>query len=192
MSSFFSATVLVAIGIFVIRELLEAMRRRKVDGRRKLAIKSLLSAEIERNNYAVRTLREIIKKIDEGLLTNETIEIGRDPNGRSRIKVSIKAGWISWQVPQVHSEVLAKNIMDLAVLDKFMFELALKTLDQVSELDHLRGNLVEQVTLRSEGQLDHLGSFSAYANHTLDQTHERLQRLYVMCTGRNLEAIRVR
>lgn len=192
MNGFFSTTVLVAISIFIVREVLEAMRRADVNGRRKLAIKTLLAAEIERNNYAVRTLREIISKVDEGLASKEKIEIMRDPNGRSRIKIGIKLGFISWQVPHVHQEVLAKNIMDLALLDKFMFELALKTLDQLSELDHLRGSLIEQVTLRSEGQLEHLGSFSSYANRVLDDTHEKLERLYSLCTGRTLAAVRVR
>lgn len=192
MSDFFSATVIVAIAIFVLREIRDAMRRGKADGRRKLAIKTLLAAELERNNYAIRTLREVVKKVDEGVATDATIDISREGNGRPRIKVAIPAGWISWEIPRLHSEVLTKNIMDLALLDKFMFELALEAVDQIAELENLRGSLVEQVTRHSEGQLSHLGSFSAYANHTLDGAHDRLERLYIMCTGRKLEALRVR
>ncbi len=62
---FLPATVIVAIILFFVKELLEVNRRRKANARKRLAIRRLVADEIERNNWTIKRLREGISELEQ-------------------------------------------------------------------------------------------------------------------------------
>ena len=189
-------TVFAAVLIFFLKELFEFLRRYRGEVRKKEALRILLARECELNNWAIKSLKEIINSMVSGLAEDkltvfEVIDSrvagflfrAKDQSG------SLKRGST---IPAVHREVMSKNILEIAVLDKKLFEALQPAFDATATLEHVRQSLVYYLAPDDEHDMIHRDGFLEYGLTELERTFVPLNNLYKECTGKELSSHRLR
>lgn len=190
-------TAVVAIVVFAIKETLEHFRRRSADRRKLAGLISLLARECELNYATIKLLRHIVEKIpnDEHPDPQFSLSIGWKPSGRPYARVLSESRGMQWQlgIPQVHRELMSKFLLDVATLDKRLFELMEPAYDGLAEVEHVRESLLnfeeEVESMRPE---DYLAGLADYASGELQGAEDALRKLYTYCTGKPLTRHRLR
>ena len=196
-TSWLPTTALVALVIFVIKELLEAWRRYSSESRKLRAIKELLARECELNHWAIRSLRSIADELREvaNFDSFEAFSIEYAKSGRiyACIDSEAKGNYTKTAVPIIHQEQLTKHLLEVATLDKALFGFVEPALTAVAELQHVRESLLYHGS-SEEGDLArvHGQGFSEYAIKEIEDARLTIAALYRACTKRELSEIRLR
>ena len=198
------ATVLAAIVIFLAREILELLRRRSSEKRRVQAIKTLLAREIEQNNWAIKSLKNILAAISSTVIEEVEEEIEEsdhsverfegkaevvlDKLGSYRFRLRYKNGSLlsSVMLPAIRTAELTKVMLEVATLDRRLFEKLEKAYDATSELAHVRDLLITHVNNDEPETEGWLGPFVHYAEAELATIHAELTELYAACTHKKV------
>lgn len=144
-SSLLPITALVAVVIFIAKEVIEAVRRWQGNARRKTAFRKLLARECELNHWAIRALRSICSDLVE--LPNAhlhavfTIEYPKSGRVYACIDSEAKGQFGKSAVPVIHNAQLEKNLLDIATIDEGLLKVAEPALSAVAELEHVRESL---------------------------------------------------
>lgn len=189
----FPITVIVAISLFLIKELVELYRRVMADKRKISAMKKLLANEIERNNWVITSLKRHLKGVQSDWLESDYKVINTQSRGY-RIEVSRDGGSVGGSpVFEVSTTVFDKILFELPVLDVSLFELAEKAYEGIAEVKHLSDSLVENI-INQKGHIspDFIIGFSEYALEELEYSHKALCELYRKCTGKDLTSHKLR
>jgi hypothetical protein len=181
------STVIVAIILFVIREILEWNRRRRANNRQIEAFKTLLARECELNRWALERLdRALIEMSGQSQAELESdYEIERRTSGKIFFRNDDGS---SWPLPETHSDFMRDNMFAVAALDETLFPLLEAAYDSVIDLTHVRDSLIEYM----EEADQHLEAFIDYGRNELADVKAELEKLYLACTGSQLETGRVR
>jgi len=190
-------TALVAIVIFVAKEVIESFRRYGADRRKVQALRTLLARECELNLWTIKLLRGIVLPFStpDDPSTPKALSVGVTGGGVPYAKISSEDGTYVAQmgVPPVHRELMSKFLLDIATLDKLLFSFTEPAYDELAEVEHVRESLLnindrpEQIPAR-----EFVLGFSQYAVDVLQKAERRLGALYVHCTGKPLEQHRLR
>ena len=183
--------VVVAVAVFLAREGLEAWRRFKSNSRKLQAIRKLIAADCERNNFALNRMLGQVADIAEGLTKGAVISIEQTARGIPRLAIREVDEELasSSPVPTLYTKNLEKYLFEAASLNKELFEFMEKTLDGLAEAEHIREGIVEYV---SEDPF-HLSGFAEhFAPRELDNSLDSVRDLYFHCTGEPLATSRVR
>lgn len=138
-------TVISAVSLFVIKEIVEIIRKLKARQRKISEIKSFLVEEIELNHWVwlqFSALVETIKDSPEG----KKYDILSSKSGYERfefIKPDGSGGGKSF--PKVSEIYYQKVILDIAELDKVFYEKSIEYNKAIAELHHVRGNVYESI-----------------------------------------------
>jgi hypothetical protein len=193
-TSLIPITVVAAFFLFVIKEMVEWLKRWRADKRKVVAIKILLARECELNKWTLLKVREAIKDIKETFEEKDGAEysIQRTPPDKITFRETIEGESGSWPLTPTYTDLMSKQILDIAILDKKLFADLEGAYDAVLEMRHVREMLINY--LESENEIDriHFEAFPEYALGELDDTEESLERLYKACTGKPLQTIRLR
>ena len=189
---FLPATVIVAIVLFFVKELLEANRRRKANARKRLAIRRLIADEIERNNWTIKRLRNGISELEHAIDEPKSIlSIRTGVLGERYLRHEISGKLHSeFPIGKVHSEALSGSLLELAMIDEQIFDKALEASDATKELDHVLKSMIELVSNAAGPIVD--DGFSEYALKEIANCEKTLSDFYKNITGRNLEGHRIR
>lgn len=195
--SILPVTALIAVLVFISRETLEFIRRRNGDRRKLHALTALLARECELNLWSIKTLRRIFSEIntDESGDSQILAEIERTLSGRSFAKIVSDDGGIEAHIgiPKVHRELMSKFLLDVATLDKGLFEVMEPAYDGLAEVEHVRESLMNvQDAPEFIGQDGYLKGLARYALDELQQAENALAKLYTYCTGKPLTKHRLR
>jgi hypothetical protein len=186
-------TVIVAIGLFVLKELLEWTRRSRADLRKIKAFKTLLMRECELNNWAHRRIADAISNIRSNITSQEIYQysIKKRDSGKIFFEERHDEHSSSWPLPPVRIELMSKLMLDVAMLDDALFVALDGAYDASVELNHLRQGLIDFIDDNDEV---HLEGFVDYALSELPDVHAGLESLYKACSGKELtrEATRIR
>lgn len=79
--------------------------------------------------------------------------------------------------------------MEVALVDKRIFEDALSALDAIAEMEHVLKGILEY---SEDRELPFLEGFAEYANRKLDDSEAVLATLYTKLTGKPYEEFRLR
>ncbi|HEX4043792.1 MAG TPA: hypothetical protein VHY10_19005 [Xanthobacteraceae bacterium] len=188
---FVPITVLAAVCLFIAREILEFIRRRNANGRRTAAIKTMLARELELNNWTITRLQMTFDDIrDNEGHTDLLVSFSR--RGQVFYKTKKHDHVASWPIPEVHSDVLSKHILDIATLDSTLFRAAQTAYDATAELLHIRESLVQALHDEDPDIPQDLESFVEYARRVVEQITPDFADLYRQCTGKPFDAERIR
>jgi hypothetical protein len=196
-TSWLPATALVAVIIFVVKELLEVWRRYSSESRKLKAIKELLARECELNHWAIRSLRSIADELNAvaDLDSVEAFSIEYAKSGRiyACIDSEAEGNYSKTAIPVIHKEQLTKHLLEVATLDKALFGLVEPALTAVAKLEHVRESLLYHGS-SEEGDMarSHAQGFSEYATKEIEDARLAIFALYRACTGRELSDIRLR
>lgn len=190
-------TAIVAIAIFAAKEVLEVVRRWKGDQRRLLALKTLLARECELNLWSVKTLRRIALEIDTTERPNPdtVVTIEKTNGGRPYALVLVENGQAGarYPIPRVHRDLMSKLLLEVATLDKALFQAMEPAYDALAELDHVREKLLGAPDAPEElGQTSYLEGLAGYALDEIKEAEDALALLYKHCTGDELTKHRLR
>lgn len=190
-------TAVVAVVVFIIKEVLEYFRRRGADKRKIAALIALLARECELNYWTIKSLRRIVAEIstEESPNPQFRLTIERKSSGRPYAKVVSEDGKIESHsgIPKVHRELMSKFLLDIATLDKKLFEVMEPAYDALADLEHVRETLVnidDEVGLIPRD--DFLSGFAGYAVVELKDAEVALGALYKYCTNKPLTQHRLR
>jgi hypothetical protein len=190
-------TALIAIVVFICRETLEFFRRRNGDQRKLRALTALLARECELNFWSIKTLRRIFSEVHTTENENPQIkvEVKRTPSGRPFARIVSDDGGTESHVgiPKVHRELMSKFLLDVAMLDKKLFEVMEPAYDGLAEVEHIRESLMNvQDAPEFIGESDYLEGLAGYALDELQEAEKSLASLYKHCTGHALTKHRLR
>lgn len=189
------ATALVALLIFVAKEMLEVARRSSAERRRKEALRALLARECELNHWAIQSLRRIAGGL-KGLVrpASEAFRIEFAKSGRVYACVDDEEGGAGFKIPLpvVHKVHLQGSLLDIATLDKKLFVLAEAALTAIAELEHVREGFLYHGSAEDEEEREHADGFAEYAIGELEDAFVSISALYKECTGAELSGARIR
>lgn len=93
----------------------------------------------------------------------------------------------------IHRDVMSKNLLDVAQLDKRLFEVLQPAYDAVSDLENVRSDLLYYVTSEDDQEADLLMEFvENFAISELERIHAVFNALYLECCGNALTKSRIR
>jgi hypothetical protein len=177
----------------MIKEVVELWRRVMADKRKISAIKKLLSSEIEKNSWVVKSLKQHLKGIQDNWHISDYKVVNAYP---SKCRIEVKrndGGGGGSPIYEVSTTVFDKIVFELPVLDSSLFQLAQKAYESVAEIKHVSDSLVEHILTKEEHiSPDFIISFCQYALEELDDSHQCLADLYKKCTGNELTSHKLR
>ncbi|AKO96896.1 hypothetical protein MALG_01722 [Marinovum algicola DG 898] len=185
-------TVLSALLLFFAKEVLEGFRRRRATSRKRKAMRRLLKDELERNKWALRSLHDCVNTL-EGMAhrPGSVLIIKTNPlGGRSMRREGKESGdYSEHPVPKIHSYFLKGNILEIALIDREIFELALEGIDAIAEMEHILKGILEY---SEDREAPFLEGFAEYAHNELNDSEKALAALYTKITGKPYEEFRLR
>ena len=196
-SSLLPITALVAVVIFIAKELIEIVRRWRADARRRAAFRTLLARECELNNWAIRALRHIVNDL-KNLPNIEsplafTIEYAKSGRIYACVDSDAKGEYGKSVVPVIHKTQMERHLLDIATIDNKLLKFVEPALSAAAELEHLRESLLYHGSSDAdEDTRAHRSGFSEYAIGELDESYSAISALYQSCTGKSLTDMRLR
>lgn len=187
-------TVVTAIVLFAAKEITEAVRRYKSRARKASAIRTLLIEEMELNNWAIKSLRSILKDIESRpeIDPDVTFCVRTDASGKIHFRHhDLYGSGGGSPIPDIHRKHFDKFLPDLAEVDKLLFEEARKGYEKLGDLEHVRTSLIANLAEENPDE-KHLDGFPYYALRVIDDVEERMSKFYVFCSGRPFEKARLR
>lgn len=197
LSNLVPITAVVAVTIFLSKEVLEGRRRRQADSRKIDAIKRLLARDCELNAWTIKSLVQIYQKTQSEI--NEEYgyiySVVREPSGKHIFKTDYPDGDPSGAtpIPPVYRETISKHLLDIATLNEEFLHVAEAAYDALAEVQHVRDYLLG-IEPNSPNSLDReidMG-LAEYALEELRDAKAPLDALYLFCTGKELTKHRLR
>ncbi|ASM11598.1 hypothetical protein BVG93_06460 [Serratia marcescens] len=192
-SSFLPVTVIFAIILFIVKEVVEAVKKYRANKRKLIAMKNIISRECERNLWTIKSLKRVLDKINSLYKEGNEVDVSfvmHDPSCYfiySNEKV-LEGG----KITEVHMDVMEKNLMEAAVLSKPLYEKLEKACDYLLELEHVRDSFLNIKKSSEEYKLPLLTSLPKYGLAQLSNIEQSLNDLYKYCTGNELKNARLR
>lgn len=190
------ATVIAAVVLFAIREVLESRRRRASERRSISALKQVFAAECERNLWTLTSLEKALEEADGTFDAEPPLKFvtHQTPSGEYRWKTcyrnnELKSGGV---LPSVKRSALDKSVLRVAELNDPLFRAVEEAIEAISELEHLRGSLINFAQSNDPFDKTHFEGFPEWALEQLPDIRASLDKLYKICTGRQLEKARLR
>ncbi|MGF6207637.1 hypothetical protein [Pseudomonas frederiksbergensis] len=183
LSKLFPITVVVAIFLFLIKEVFEFFKKKSEKSRKISAYKILIAEEMSKNAWTIFILREVIKRLRDSTLS---VEVLKAPDGSTHVKTSKGDDYTTGIVLPFHSSIFDKHIVDLAVLDKVFFLRMKDTYQKIAEAKvsitttleickDFRCNLVSNVVL------DNLVA-------VINAAEVQVKETFTLCTGKQLDS----
>jgi hypothetical protein len=186
-------TALVAISIFIIKEIVEAIRRKNADRRKLGAIKLTVAEELQRNAFCHRTLVKLLARMVDESANEINWSSAKDVEGKVYVLASYKDGSLAsrtW-LPKTSSLTYQKIYLEAAALDKNLFDTLSKAYDCVSEMEHIRGSMLDYISDR-EDFFPGLVEFARWAIESLEDIEAGMQEAHLFCAGNREIPIKLR
>jgi hypothetical protein len=191
MADFLPITVISAISLFIIKEIVEFIRKRKARKRKISAIKNLLAEEIEINYWAWKNLTSIGKRVkDSSADTKFYIFASKAGFERFEYIEPDKSGG-GQSFPKVTELNYQKLILDIAELDNDFYEKSIEYNKAIAELLHIRNGVYEFIDEIKQGY-HYAEGFISYMEDELPGVYEKMNDLYFYCKEKKLEKHRMR
>ncbi|WP_440495493.1 hypothetical protein [Serratia sarumanii] len=192
-SSFLPITVISAIFLFILKEVVEAIKKRGANRRKISAMKRFFSRECERNLWTIQILNSVLSDINEGYKNNKDIDIKFGEHDPSYVYILYDGTTrMGSKITEVQRDIMDKNLMEAAVISKPLFERLEVACDALAELDHVRSSFLNINKTSEETGHPLLAGFVGYGIEELSDIKQSLNDLYKYCTGHELEKARLR
>lgn len=186
------AAVYTAILLFVIKELLEAKRRRRTDANKLKVYKKVLAYECERNHWFIKSVVSMSNTVEK---RPNAYSVETDPSGRQVFTKYDPTGEKHGgsPLPKIHTATLEKMAVEVAYVDESLAEKVADAHAAALELEHIRASIIDNVKpwdkLENDG---YFASFWRYVQEEADDAKKEFEKLYFACTGNELKSHRLR
>jgi hypothetical protein len=185
-STYSTVAIVVAVMIFILREFLEARRRRIERSGKLSAIKTLLARNCELNNWTIKSLRAVLEQIqaDFGQADPPHYAIDMRRSGATYLKACDASGsWASRPLPEVRRQPFEEQLLNVAELDVGLLSRLEPAVTMLAELEHVRESLVSYLLREDEGEAVQFEGFVEFALVALADAFNSLEQLYVACAA---------
>lgn len=191
------ATVMAAIALFVVKELLEIRRRYLERSRKTNAVKLLISQELERDHWALvsffRVLEEIKSTENDAPRAVFRLHVARDGSEHFRIKEEPEDEDESGQwIPTFRTDLYEKHLATLAEHDQALYKVVNEAYEEIFELIHYRETLTAFLAGESLAPVDITRRFLSDMATEKDEYYNALNKAYRALTGNDLKKSRLR
>ena len=177
-----SIGAIVAITLFIIKEVLEACRKSASKDRKIKALKTILAEEIKLNYWVWKQIESIVKTVKE--MPSETLyQIISSTSGTERFEyIRPDGGGGGIFFPEIKEQVFTQLITEIAELDEDFYSRSIEYGKGVAELQHLRHGVFDFIHETPKGE-HYAEGFCEYALDELPDIKDKFQKLYIECTG---------
>ena len=190
LTSILPITVVAAVSLFIVKELLEGYRRWHANRRKRMITRTLLAFECERNHWSIKSMRRIVEDMQEN---QENMCLKKDVSGQFLFRIE-RSGrlWSQKPIPTVHKTYFDRYLIDVALVDRYVFQNLLSTYDAILELEHIRKGILDYSQPSDVIDVGDTEGFSVYALRVLDDAYAALDKFYQRCSGKKLDVHRLR
>ncbi len=188
-------TALIAISLFIVREILDLIKSKRKSARSKRALKMLLSYELELNFWSLKHFFNLIKNLSEYEALNEiTLEIKKGIETNYTVKITEKRtdAFSGQAVPPFHFDRFEKLILSIGELGNASYEKLQKAYSCLNELDDYR---IQALNLFGNTEWmdnpDLTFSFLSRKSREYEQYYQSLNSAYKALTGNELSKHRL-
>jgi len=144
-------TVISAVILFIIKEIIEITKKYTAKTRQIKAIKIIIANELELNSQALRqlystlnTVKELLSEFDKAKFNIITTY---DQLERFRYKMFPDTDnfYSGWSLPKFNIKRTEDLILTIAILDSTLLTEVQKTLEEIKIANHIRSNLIDAV-----------------------------------------------
>jgi hypothetical protein len=187
--NFLPVTVVSAIGLFFLKEVVEFFKKRSERLRKIKAYKILISEELLKNAWTIRQLRELMREIDDEVF--ERLAFTKAATGEFRVIVHrIYGRPHSTILPVVHTSIFDKAVVEVAAIDSALFEMAKETYGFLAEIRHVRDSILNFA--ENESIAHFVKGLPLYAKIKLDEAEASSKSLFKLCTGDQMAEPKIR
>jgi hypothetical protein len=189
MDSAIPITALIAIVIFIIKELIESYRARKNRNRTKNTVSMLLSYELECNFWSVKSLFGLFNKLKEYRHLDEiTLSLKKGIESNYSVKIENKHGeWTGQAVPPFCHQRFDSLLVQISELGNETYEKLQDAYSCLNELEDYRAQVIN--LFAGEDWItfpDMTFDYLSMKAEEYDEYYRKLNDAYVCLTGNNL------
>lgn len=187
-SQYLPVTVVAAVSLFIVKEIVEFVKRAGEKKRKLDAIKSLMSEELLVNAAALKFLRRLCSAIN--VEDVQGVEYKKTSSGTERVIVrtsdssSVNYFW------KLRSAVFEKVMADLASLDGELFPVVAEVYAKISEVKHVRESIIDFSELEMPKHL--IRGLGDYGKDQIDEAVRLTEQAYKKLTGAELTQTKLR
>lgn len=191
--------VFMALVLFVAREILESIKKRRAEARKIAAYKQLIAEEIELNYGAYLSLKNIFTELEENKekWDGGTYEAKFKESGSLYVHVTYEGKLVmASPARKPSSSKHDKVVVSIAEIDNQFYEKVRLGYSRVIELNHLYDSLIKGLKASEfDEPFPHIitkSGFLGYALNECEKIYSGLNELYIFCKGFKLEKGRLR
>lgn len=188
LKDFLPITVVCAVLIFLLKEILDVFKKKTERQRKISAYKLLILEELRKNAWSVKHLKGVMSELSDPDL--KSVKISKLSSGGLKIAIHTEGSWGSSPLWPIHTSVFEKIFIGLAETDAEIFSAVSQAYEDLAEVKHVRDSLIEF----SESP-DHPGgweSFAEYGEDVIKDCEAAMNKLCTQITGKPLEGFKLR
>lgn len=193
-NQFFPITVIVAILLFVTREIIDSIKRYRMNLREIIATKQLFSAELERNYWTYKQLFRTIKNVKEMKehLSKPEFYFIYTHDGRVLYRCDHNGEFFhSHVLVDVHEKIYDRVLIEVAKLDNKLFESMQKAYISIRKLSDFRNSLISYIEQEIKEDEAFFDDWIEYALKHENEIYSDMNALYKLCSNSDLKEHRL-
>lgn len=188
LSNAFPITVVAAIILFVVKEIVELFKRSRERARKISAYKALVAEELLKNAWSLKTLKRLCSELQDPDL--KAIEYKKSESGTERVIVRTTEGEHINYFWRIHTSAFEKIMTDLAVSNTQLFQSAADVYSLLAEAKHVRESIIDFSAFEMPKHL--IRGLGDYGNSTLEKADAAIKKVYKEYTGKEMVGHKLR
>lgn len=188
LSNAFPITVVAAIILFVVKEIVEFVKKTREKARKIAAYKALIAEELLKNAWSLKALKRLCFELQEPTLRE--IEYKKSASGTERVIVRTEEGVHETFFWKIHTAAFEKIMTDLAVSHSKLFKSAAEVYSLLAEVKHVRESIIDFAEFEMPKHM--IKGLGDYGNNTLEEASAAVKSAYKTYTGEELVGHKLR
>ncbi|MFP3924611.1 hypothetical protein [Pseudomonas sp. W5-36] len=181
-------TVIAALALFLIKEVIEFFKRRAERQRKITAYKLLLLEELRKNAWTVSSLKDMCSLISHPKLTE--ISYYKSSAGSEKIRFHISTLPETNTLWPVHTAVFEKLYVGLAEIDQDLFKDVSELYEKLAEVKHVRDHFIN---FSEDDEIKpFIKGLHSYGTDRLEECEIAMDSLCLRITGKPLSERKLR
>lgn len=193
----FPITVVVAVILFLTREVIDSIKRHRAERREKEAIGSLLSEELERNYWTYKVIFRTLKEVKEyrEIFPATTFHFIYRHDGSVLYRCNRNGEYEDFSnghaLVDAHEKIYERVLTEVAKLDGKLFESMQKAYYSVRRLSEFRNALISYIENEEKNGDNHFDFWLEYAVKQEEEIYSDMNELYSQCAKTDLKEHRL-
>lgn len=189
-------TAYVAVSLFILKEFLEASKKKKAKIKQVSAMKVILARECEKLMRLLERIDLIIRESTVGNDVSLSVKVVQQDNENYIVEfmksVEGSRSSTAYKLQAVPRHYIDKFFSEAALLDSELFNSIAITIEALDELDYMRSRLLYELS-DNESLSDlnqRVRGMRSYYDKSSDSIEEMINKLYSICRGDKITRIR--